>query len=458
MKRAVLLWLLFCLPALGQNISGSLSGTVQDSSGAAFAGAVVKITSSGTGFIRTTKTNMEGFFAFPDLTPGKYSLEVTAEGFKHFRQEGIEVNSGDSRSLREIKMELGAVTESVTVTAETTALMLSGSSERAGVLNTEDIQSLALRGRDFMDVVGLLPGVTDLADSREAPNPNSVQNIFITGARQNSKNITIDDVTNMDTGNNNATHTQPSMDSIAEVKVLMSNYAAEHGRNSGGAITMITRGGQRQFHGGAGWYHREEGFNANSWMNNKQGLQRPAYRYNIFSYNVSGPVIIPKVPQTRDKLFFFFSQEFQRQLQTFGTTTVRVPTALERAGDFSQSMDVNGRVITVRDPLDGPTPGRQFPGNKVPAARQTEVGKAILNLFPMPNYVDPDPSRLYQWNYIAQQSGPYPRHTETVSEHQVPRAEKPAVALGDLQHIQPHSVLGALPASQIRQRHRLDAG
>jgi len=419
MKRALFVLLLFSLPALGQNISGSLSGTVEDSSGAMFAGADVKVTNTQTGFVRTTKTNLEGFFALPDLTPGTYNLEITAQGFKQYRQEKIELNSGDSRSLPGIRMELGAVTESVTVQAESAPVML-GSSERAGVLNTEDIQGMALRGRDFMDVVGLLPGVVDLADSREAPNPNSVQNIFIAGARQNSKNVTIDGVTNMDTGNNGATHTQPSMDSIAEVKVLMSNYAAEYGRNSGGAITMITRGGQRQFHGSAGWFHRNEGLNANNFFNNKQGLERPPYRYNIYSYTVSGPVLLPKVNYNkgRDKLFFFFSQEFQRQLQSFPATTVRVPTALERAGDFSQSMNVNGRLINVNDPLNAK---RQFPGNVVPAARFTSAGKAILNLFPMPNYVDPDPSRLYQWNYIAQVSGPYPRHTEIIRTDYSPR-------------------------------------
>ena len=185
-------------------------------------------------------------------------------------------------------MELGAVTESVTVSAETTAVSLGGS-ERVGVLDSEDIQGLALRGRDFMDAVGLLPGVVDTNESREAPSPNSVQGIYIAGGRDNSKNITIDGVTNMDTGNNNATHSMPSMDSVAEVSVKMTNYGAENGRNSGGAINIITRGGGKQFHGGAGWYHRNEDFNANSFFNNKQGLQRPPYRYNIFSYTRERP-------------------------------------------------------------------------------------------------------------------------------------------------------------------------
>ncbi|MCL5745244.1 MAG: Plug and carboxypeptidase regulatory-like domain-containing protein, partial [Acidobacteria bacterium] len=408
--------------ANAQNISGSLNGTVQDSSGSAFSGAEVRLSNAATGFLRTAKTNMEGFFSFPDLIPGSYNLEVKSEGFKVFRQDGIEINSGDSRSVGVVKMELGAVTESVTVTAETTSVAL-GSSERVGVLNSEDIQSLALRGRDFMDVVGLLPGVVDTTEGREAPNPNSVQGIYIAGARDNSKNITIDGITNMDTGNNNATHSMPSMDSIAEVSVKMTNYGAENGRNSGGAINIITRGGGKQFHAAAGWYVRNDAFNANNFFNNRQGLKRPSYRYNIVNYTVSGPVLLPGgFNRERNQLFFFFSQELQRQLQAFPSTTVRVPTALERAGNYSQTMDVNGRLIVVRDPLDGPVPGRQFPGNVVPASRFTKVGQNILNLFPMPNYVDPDPSRLYQWNYIAQRSGPYPRHTEIIRTDYSPRA------------------------------------
>lgn len=408
------------LIAFGQNITGSLAGSVQDSSGAAFAGAEVKLTNTQTGFTRVTRTNLEGYFSFPDLTPGTYDLEIRAEGFKQYRQEKIEINSGDSRSMGAVKLELGALTETVTVSAESTAVALGGS-ERVGVLNSEDIANLALRGRDFMDAIGLLPGVVDTNESREAPNPGSVQGIFIAGARDNSKNITIDGVTNMDTGNNNAVHNMPSMDSVAEVSVKMTNYGAENGRNAGGAINIITRGGSKQFRASAGWYHRHESFNANNYFNNRQGLDRPPYRYNIAGYTVSGPVVFPHFNTSRSKLFFFFSQEFQRQLQAFGTTTVRVPTALERAGDFSQSMDVNGRLIVVRDPLDGPTPGRQFPGNVVPASRHTQVGKAILNLFPMPNFVDPDPSRLYQWNYIAQRSGPYPRHTEIIRTDYSPR-------------------------------------
>src|SRR5664280_2068826 len=168
-RYASLLALFFSLSAFGQNISASLSGSVKDSSGAVFTGAAVKLADANTGFVRVTQTNSDGFFSFPNLTPGLYNLDISAPGFKQYRQEKIELNSGDSRSAGEIKLELGAVSESVTVTAEAASVML-GSSERAGVVTSADMKDMALRGRDFMDVVGLLPGVTDTSDSREAPN------------------------------------------------------------------------------------------------------------------------------------------------------------------------------------------------------------------------------------------------------------------------------------------------
>ncbi|HET8549462.1 MAG TPA: hypothetical protein VFL57_15725, partial [Bryobacteraceae bacterium] len=195
------------------------------------------------------------------------------------------------------------------------------------------------------------------------------------------------------------------------VKVLMSNYAAEYGRNSGGSITVITRGGQKRFNGSAGWYHRHENYSANDFFANQRGVPRQPYRYNIFSYTLGGPVFVPQLfNRSRENLFFFWSQEFQEQKVGYGAAkTVRVPTELERQGNFSQSFDVNGRIITVQDPLDNKAP---FPGNVIPAERITQVGRNILNLFPMPNFVDPNPSRRYQWNYISQLSGAYPRRTE----------------------------------------------
>jgi hypothetical protein len=322
------------------------------------------------------------------------------------------------RSLGSVVLQLSDLSDIVTVTAEATAVQL-GSSERATTLTGNDLESMALRGRDALDAVALLPGVVDTSDSRDAPLPTSIGNLYLAGGRNNSKNMIIDGITNLDTGSNGSVHQMPSMDSIGELKVMISNYAAEYGRNAGGTISIITKGGGKNFHGSASWFYRHESFSANNFFANRSGLPRNPYRYNIGGYAVGGPVYIPgRFNRDRTRINFFFSQEFQRQRVDQGLRIERVPTAAEREGDFSKSQDTNGNIIRVLDPLNGRTP---FPGNIVPASRINSVGQAVLTMFPLPNYVDPTPIRRPQYNFISQMSGPYPRRTETFRVDLAPR-------------------------------------
>jgi hypothetical protein len=414
MRIGLLVFFSLALACRGQNISAGLSGSIVDSSNATIAGAQISVRQSQTGFQRETRTNEAGYFGFPDLTPGEYTLAVQADGFKKYAQGGIALNSGEQRTVGRIRLEIGATSDTVTVTAEAVSVQL-GSSEKSGSITQEMLQNMALRGRDIMDAVGLMPGVVDLAESRDAPAPDSIGNVFVAGGRSNSKNMTIDGVTNLDTGSNGGVHSMPSMDSIGEVKVLMSNYAAEYGRNSGGAITVITRGGQKQFKGSASWFHRHESYSANNFFNNQRGVARPPYRYNIANYTIGGPIYLPgKFNRDRSRLFFFWSQEFQRQKVEFGSRTVTVPSLMERAGDFSNTRDLNNRVQVISDPYNLTEAGAKiaFPENKIPASRFHPVGSKILDLFPKPNFVDPNPSRALQWNYVSALSDSYPRRTE----------------------------------------------
>ena len=290
---AILLFALLSLNiAFGQNISATLSGTVQDPTGAVIPNLDVAAKNA-QGFVRSIKTNSDGFFSLPGLTPSTYSLSIASPGFKSYSQSSIDLAAGDSRSLGIIRLQVGDLAEAVTITADAAPVQL-GSSDKAGVLNNHDIETMALRGRDFMDAVGLMAGVVDTADSREAPGFSSITGISIAGGRDNSKNMTIDGVSSLNTGSNGSVHNMPSMGSVGEVKVLMSNYAAENGRNSGGSIVVVTRGGGQQFKGSAGWYWRHERFSANDYFANRNGQQRPPYRFNIGDYNIGGPVFIPK--------------------------------------------------------------------------------------------------------------------------------------------------------------------
>jgi hypothetical protein len=407
--RALLL--AFLLPAMlaAQNTSSALSGTIHDSAGAVIPNAKVTLTGENNGFVRTATTNGEGFFSFPDLTPATFTLTVEAAGFKRYRQTGVILHADEQRTLGQLRLEVGQVTESVTVSAEVVTLELA-TGDRSGTLSGQQLDEIALRGRDVFDAVSLLAGVVDTSDGRDAPGPSSISNIYIMGGRNDQKNMTIDGVTNLDTGSNTSVHSMPSLDSVAEVKVLMSAYSAENGRNPS-SINVITKGGEQQFHGQASYYFRNEDLNANDFFSNQAGRPIPKYRYNIWNYTIGGPVILPKLSSLRNKVFFFFNQEFQRQLQNYGVKEVTVPTALERQGNFSQSMNSNGSaVIKVNDPLNGKV---QFPGNVIPPSRFNSIGQAILNMFPLPNFNDPNPATHYQWNYYSNMSEPYPRRTET---------------------------------------------
>jgi hypothetical protein len=352
-------------------------------------------------------SNADGYFAFPDLQIGSYSLAVELAGFKAYRQHGIELTAGQIRSVGELRLSVGDVTESVTVESDIAFVSLA-SGEKSGVLTNSDLENTAIRGRDYLDMLRLQPGVVDESDGREAPGPDGIRNLYINGARENQKNITIDGVTSMDSGSNSTTHTAPTLGTIAEVKVLTSAYQAEYGRAVGGTIIVTTRGGGRQYHGSGFWSHRHEEFNANDFFNNQRGVQKSPYRFNLAGWNLGGPVW-PK-NRSNSRLFFFFSQEFTRQRVNYPLQQVRMPTAREREGDYTQTLDLNQRLVTVYDPATN-TP---LPGNLLPANRINKTGQALLNILPMPNYADPVASRAVQWNYLSQTSGAYPRRQDAV--------------------------------------------
>src|SRR6266567_941652 len=336
-----LLAVALCLTALlsAQNTSCGLSGTVQDPGGSVIAGIKVTLTGEGNGFVRTVTTTNEGFFAFPDLTPATFTMSIDAPGFKAYRQTGIAIGSGEQRSLGQIKLQVGQVSETINVTAEVVTVNLT-SGEQGGTLTGDQLDQIALRGRDLFDAISLLPGVVDTSDGRDAPGPTSIGNIYILGGRNDAKNMTVDGVTNLDTGSNGSVHSMPSMDSVAEVKVLMSAYSAENGRNPS-SINVITKGGGQQYHGQVGWYFRNEDLNANNFFSNQAGRPRQEYRYNIGSYYIGGPLWLPKVNKGRKNLFFFFNQEYQNQVVSYSVNTKTVPTDLERLGDFSKSYNTN---------------------------------------------------------------------------------------------------------------------
>lgn len=403
MKLSVVVWAIaLALPCAAQNVTGSIFGTVQDASGQMAPGAAVTITNEATSSTLNQTTDDRGDFTANGLLPGTYSLLVMKAGFKKFEQSGIVLTAGERRPVGPITLQLGAVSETVTVTA-VTADVQTVSSERSGLVTNKQLTDLMLIGRDFLGLLETLPGTVDLS-SHESPAGTNF-NASIQGNRPGMNNLTIDGANDLNSGSGTAYWLSPSVDSIAEVKVLMNNYQAEYGRNSGASVMLITKSGTRDFHGTGFYFKRNEVFNANNYFNNERGVPRQRYRYDFGGFNVGGPAVIPgKFNTSRDKLFFFFSEELLPQSFPNAQHLLTMPTALERAGDFSQTFlsGTSGPLAVIKDP----TSGMPFPGNIIPGNRINPSLQKLLNVFPAPNYFD----RTGASNFITIDTYSQPRY------------------------------------------------
>ncbi len=408
--RIIILLVVGAALSLAQNISGSLSATIKDAAGAVVPNVEVALTNQATGVVQTSRSNEAGNLVYASVLPGTYSIRISTAGFRTFEMRDIAVTANERRSLGDIVLQVGQLQEKIEITAEATPVQ-TASSERAGLVSGDQILNLAIKGRDFLGLLSTLPGIIDTrAGSREVVmTGNVLQGLHINGGRESSIMYALDGISAVDTGSNTSVHNEPNMDSIGEVKVLTSNYQAEYGRNSSGTVNVIIKSGGRDFHGSAYWYYRHETLNANGFFQNRTGSSKPIYRFNSGGYSVGGPIYLPgKLNRDKDKLFFFFSQEFVRRRLYPGIRFVTTPTALQRQGDFTQTFDLNGARILIKDPLSG----ANFPDNLVPKSRLNAQGQAILNFFPLPNYSEADPALRYARNYRSNVSGRNPRKQE----------------------------------------------
>ncbi len=360
MKRRYMLilpaWLLSIfmgtLAAFGQEITGSIAGIIRDQSGAVIAGATVTLVNTNTNVVvRTVKTDTGGEYTAPLLPIGTYSVTADAPGFAKAAKE-IVVDVNDRLTMN-FSLKVGATTTEVTVEA-VGAQVDQQSATAAGLVTGTQIRELSLNSRNYEQLLVLQPGVSYGGGDQlymGVMNPNGSSNdvnFSINGNRDNANNWTIDGADNVDRGSNSTLLSYPSVDSIAEFKVLRGMYNAEFGRSAGGQINVITKSGDSKFHGGAYEFFRNDVLNANNFFNkswdptpDNPWIPRQPLRYNNFGWTLGGPVVIPGHYNTeRNKTFFFYSQEFRRIITSATSNPGIVPTAEEKNGVFADPVCV----------------------------------------------------------------------------------------------------------------------
>lgn len=389
----------------GQSVTGQITGTVADSTGSVVAGAAVTLTHDLSKQVHQFVTESNGSFVFTGLVPGNYSLRITQPGFKVYDQHGIVVSSQERVDLHQIRLEVGDVSTSISVEASTVHVA-TDSSDRSVDINLKQIDDTPTRGRNPLSLIMTLPGVQTV-QSLDYRGWSGGGIPGVNGGQTGQIILNMDGAASQDSGNLNPGYIAPSVDAIGEVKLLVSNYTAEYGGRTGGQLTFSTKNGTSQFHGTAYYYWRHEMFNANEWFNNKLNVQKPKYRYQNPGGTIGGPLIIPgtRFNKSRQKLFFFFSWDYLRNKNTIDNTYT-MPSALERQGDFSQTVTTQG----VQVPIYDPNTGAPFPGNRIPQNRINPAGLAMLNLFPLPDplglALDPTGQRRYNFRAILPQSRP----------------------------------------------------
>jgi Outer membrane receptor proteins, mostly Fe transport len=360
---------LLSLGLLYAQSDATVTGVVTDPGQAVMPAVNITIRNVDTNIARTMQTNQEGYFTFTSLPPGIYELIAEKEGFRSFHETGIELQVG--QELRsDVKLNVGAVSESVNVTAQVAPLNSENGAIKGDVIVQQEIQDVPLNGRDFTELALLVPGVV-------ANAPGGAGSAFaINGARGDNTGYYVDGFNDRNV-RGAAAQLRPNIDALQEFKMEVGGYSAEYGKMAGGIMNMVLRSGTNQYHGSLFEYFRNDFFDAKAYFDTTDlGLHQ-----NQWGGTILGPLNIPKVYKGRDRTFFMFSWESYRL--TWGQTKLgNVPTALERAGDFSKTVNNAGKHIVIKNPYDGNAP---FPGNVIPPSLFSPVGLRVLTYYPLPN-------------------------------------------------------------------------
>ncbi|HEY7514765.1 MAG TPA: carboxypeptidase regulatory-like domain-containing protein, partial [Vicinamibacteria bacterium] len=351
--------------ALAQQSTGSILGHVKDSSGATVPGAQVTATNLGTQFSRATTSDAEGRYSLPLLPLGQYKVEVTLAGFKNFSQTGILLEVGRNVRVDPV-IEPGEVTEQVSVVADI-PLVETSSAALSRAVGQNEVLNLPLVNRDLYSLLSITGGVARNENSNSLGGPEQLTNINGSSAAQiGSVNFQLDGGNNT-AGLRGTGNPAPNPEAVQEFRVITNGYGAEYGRYQAGIVDIVTKSGTNEWHGSAFGYFRDESLNAERWAPPGVTATKDPLDRKQYGAAFGGPI-------RKDKTFFFVSYAGLRQEETYYRNTARVPTALERQGNFSQSAQ------RPRDPLTG----QPFPGGIIPPSRFDRAALTIQDRF-VPN-------------------------------------------------------------------------
>jgi hypothetical protein len=363
-------------------LSAQITGTIVDSSGAIVPGVAVTVVNEETGIKWEARTNEVGNYVVPLLQPGHYRITASFQGFKSLSRGGIRLEVAQTARV-DIALQVGEATESVDVT-DTAPLLDSGTNAIGGLVSSEKVENLPLKGRNSSAFMMLVPGVRATRATTNQPVLESHYQFFsVNGSRPNQNQFTLDGGNNTNLGFNSPEYSA-QVEAVEEFRVQTSNFSAEYANAGGAVINIVTKSGSNAFHGSVFEFVRNNVFAANDFFSNRSGAMRPVLRYNQFGGTLGGPVI-------KNRTFFFFGYEGLRYKDPIVRTT-SVPTEPQRAGDFSRTLSATGRMILIHDPLttrqDPANPARfirtPFAGNRIPANRMDPVALNIQKYYPAP--------------------------------------------------------------------------
>ncbi|MDQ3348660.1 MAG: carboxypeptidase regulatory-like domain-containing protein [Acidobacteriota bacterium] len=396
-----------------QAVTGTISGTVADPQGQVIPGATITVISEANNDSRVAVSDDKGDFQVTNLQPGMYTVRVALESFRTLERKNVVLSAAERLSVGTLALEVGGIGETVVVEARGTHVN-TAETQHSGVITATQIEQVQVLGRDVTSIMRLLPGVRyeNTVDSLGMSFGTNVPNVG--GARRDWSNVVVDGVVANEVGNSSLMAQQINLDAIAEVRVLLNSYRAEYGRAGGGQVQIVSKGGGTKYRGNLYYYGRNEMLNANNFFNNRSNIKKPRYRFNTYGGNLGGPV-----PGLDSKLFFFYSIEAPIVSRPGPARNWTMPTDREMQGDFSQTLDSQGRLINIKDPLregacNAVTGGPGcFPGNIIPSSRINSNGRALLNMLPRANNFD----RAFtqgQFNYTTQENATNPKMNNIV--------------------------------------------